>query len=38
VLWLEINGPTATPALLMRLLGSVRNAASPGPATTSHPG
>jgi hypothetical protein len=27
VLWLEINGPTATPALLMRLLDSVRNAA-----------
>jgi hypothetical protein len=26
VLWLEINGPTATPALLMRLLGTVRNA------------
>jgi hypothetical protein len=25
VLWLEINGPTATPALLMRLLGTVRN-------------
>ena len=27
VLWLEINGPTATPALLMRLLDSVRSAA-----------
>ena len=27
VLWLEINGPTATPALLMRLLDGVRNAA-----------
>jgi len=26
VLWLEINGPTATPVLLMRLLDSVRNA------------
>jgi len=26
VLWLEINGPTATPALLLRLLGTVRNA------------
>ena len=26
VLWLEINGPTATPALLTRLLYSVRNA------------
>jgi hypothetical protein len=26
VLWLEINGPTATPGLLMRLLDSVRNA------------
>jgi hypothetical protein len=25
VLWLEINGPTATPALLRRLLGGVRN-------------
>jgi hypothetical protein len=25
VLWLEINGPTATPALLLRLLGTVRN-------------
>ena len=38
VLWLEINGPTATPALLMRLLDSVRNATSPGPATTSYQG
>ena len=27
VLWLEINGPTATPALLVRLLDSVRTAA-----------
>jgi len=27
VLWLEINGPTATPALLLRLLGTVRNVA-----------
>jgi len=27
VLWLEINGPTATRALLMRLLGSVRTTA-----------
>jgi hypothetical protein len=27
VLWLEINGPTATPALLLRLLGTVRNPA-----------
>ena len=26
VLWLEINGPTATPALLTRLLRTVRNA------------
>jgi len=26
ILWLEINGPTATPALLMRLLRTVRNA------------
>ena len=26
VLWLEINGPTATPELLTRLLYSVRNA------------
>jgi len=26
VLWLEINGPTATPALLMRLLRTVHNA------------
>jgi hypothetical protein len=25
VLWLEINGPTATPALLIRLLRAVRN-------------
>jgi hypothetical protein len=25
VLWLEINGPTATPALLIRLLRTVRN-------------
>ena len=38
VLWLEINGPAATPAVLMRLLDSVRNAASPGPATTSYQG
>ena len=27
VLWLEINGPTATPALLLQLLGTVRNPA-----------
>jgi hypothetical protein len=27
VLWLEINGPTATAALLLRLLGAVRNVA-----------
>lgn len=27
VLWLEINGPTATPALLLRLLGTVRSTA-----------
>jgi hypothetical protein len=27
VLWLEINGPTATAALLLRLLGTVRNVA-----------
>jgi hypothetical protein len=27
VLWLEINGPNATPALLLRLLGTVRNTA-----------
>jgi hypothetical protein len=27
ILWLEINGPTATPALLRRLLSTVRNAA-----------
>jgi hypothetical protein len=26
VLWLEINGPTATPALLLRLLGTARGA------------
>ena len=27
ILWLEINGPTATPALLRRLLSTVRNTA-----------
>jgi len=27
VIWLEINGPTATAALLVRLLGTVRNVA-----------
>jgi hypothetical protein len=38
VLWLEINGPTATPALLTRLLNSVGNTALPGPPATGYQG
>jgi hypothetical protein len=31
VIWLEINGPAATPALLLRLLGSVRGVTATRP-------